>query len=113
MVRCFQNPHFLWNFCEYPQISQSSQTYFLFGQCSLDAQLLHFNSIDILKGNISRKAILVEIFSTFLVHVIFEDQQILTTVHILVQTRLNQFEESINSDFSVHTIVIPIDNIKF
>ena len=60
----FSKPHFQWNICEYPQISQSSQIYFLFGQRSSDAQLLHLNSIHILKANISRSHRYVQIFWT-------------------------------------------------
>ena len=40
----FFKTHFQSNFSENPQTSWASQTYFLFGQCSLDVQLLHRNS---------------------------------------------------------------------
>ena len=49
----FSKPQFQSNFSKYPQISWSSQTYFLFGQHSLDAQLLHINSTYI-EVNISK-----------------------------------------------------------
>ena len=54
MVRCFLSLIFSQISENIPQISQSSQTYCLFGQCSSDAQLLQINSIDLLKANIIR-----------------------------------------------------------
>ena len=86
--------YFQRNFCEYPQIIyQSSQIYFLFGQCSSDAQLLHLNSIHIFESQYYAGVMDMLNFSgpcDF-----WRSIGILTSAHILVQTRLNQFEESI------------------
>ena len=55
-VKVVSQPHFQWNIHKYPEISKTSELFLLFGQGSLDAQLVGYNFLGILKdyfGNIS------------------------------------------------------------